>query len=110
VNGGAVEGAIFRNWTFAPLSTGYYEVSVRTTDSLGSTSVSNQTEVTVIPMLGDLNDDGKVDMKDISTVASGFGVAPGHPRWNPEADQNFDNKIDLRDIATVAKHFGTTCL
>jgi parallel beta-helix repeat protein len=57
---------------------------------------------------GDINQDGKIDMRDISLAAIAFGSYPGHPRWNPAADINIDNKVDMRDIGTVARHFGET--
>jgi len=53
----------------------------------------------------DLNNDGKVDLKDISLIAMAFGSFPTHPRWNPLADLNSDSKIDLKDVSTVARHF-----
>jgi len=56
----------------------------------------------------DLNNDGKVDMKDVALVAYAFGSNPDHPRWNPVADINGDNKVDMKDIGTVAKDFGKT--
>jgi subtilisin family serine protease len=61
---------------------------------------------TTVRMLGDMNGDGKIDLRDIGTAASAFGSHPGNPRWNPNADMNGDGKIDLRDVAFVAKHFG----
>jgi len=65
--------------------------------------------------VGDINGDGKVDMKDIALVAAAFGTVPGHPRWNPDADITGptilvpDNKIDMRDVSLVAKNFGQGC-
>jgi hypothetical protein len=56
--------------------------------------------------IGDINFDGKVDMKDIGLVASAFGAHPGHPRWNEAYDVILDGKIDMRDIAIVAHNFG----
>jgi hypothetical protein len=55
----------------------------------------------------DINNDGKVDIKDIAIVARAFGSYPGHPRWNPDADLYQDLQIDIRDIAIVASCFGT---
>jgi thermitase len=55
---------------------------------------------------GDLNHDGKVDVKDVAAAAAAFGSYPGQPRWNPTADVNQDGKIDIRDIAFIAKNFG----
>jgi parallel beta-helix repeat protein len=57
-------------------------------------------------VLGDLNNDDKVNMIDIGIVASAFGSFPGHMRWKPEADINQDGIIDIRDIAIVARNFG----
>jgi hypothetical protein len=57
---------------------------------------------------GDINRDGKVDIKDVAIAAVAFGSYPGHPRWNPIADQNEDATIDVKDIALIAKDFGKT--
>jgi PKD repeat protein len=65
--------------------------------------------------VGDINGDGKVDMKDIALVAAAFGTSPGHPRWNPDADITGptylvpDNRVDMRDVSLVAKNFGQGC-
>ena len=61
-----------------------------------------------VRMPGDLNMDGKVDMKDISIICKAFGSLPNHPRWNPIADENEDNKIDIFDIALTCRNFGKT--
>lgn len=58
--------------------------------------------------LGDINHDGKVDMRDIATIARGFGSHRGEPRYDPNCDLNNDGKIDMRDIAPSAKNFGKT--
>jgi len=62
-----------------------------------------------IKILGDINGDGKVDIKDVAVVAAAFGSYPGHDRWNPEADLNNDEKVDIKDVAMVASNFGKTC-
>jgi peptide/nickel transport system substrate-binding protein len=57
----------------------------------------------------DVNYDGKVDMKDIGTVARAFGTSYGPPvgaRWVYRADVNNDRKVDMKDIGYVAKQFG----
>jgi len=59
-------------------------------------------------LAGDLNHDGKVDMKDIAIVAKLFGTRPGDPLWNPVADVIKDGKVDMKDISIVAKEFGMT--
>jgi hypothetical protein len=57
-------------------------------------------------MLGDVNGDGKVDVKDVFIVYKAFGSSPGSPNWNPLADLNGDGKVDVKDVFIVAKSFG----
>jgi hypothetical protein len=59
----------------------------------------------------DLNQDGRVDMRDVGIVARAFGSYPGHERWNIDADITGsggepDNRVDMRDIGLVARNFG----
>lgn len=56
--------------------------------------------------LGDLNEDKKVDMRDLAIVCKAYGSHPGHPGWNPIADVNQDGKVDMVDVSTVAKEYG----
>lgn len=65
--------------------------------------------------LPEVNDDGKIDGKDIAIVAMAFGTCgpnylgegkPATPGWNPVADLNGDNKIDGKDIGIEALRFG----
>lgn len=68
-----------------------------------------------IRLLGDINGDGKVDMRDVAIAAAAFGSYPGHPRWNPDADITGplylvpDGKVDTRDVAVITRNFGKTC-
>jgi hypothetical protein len=62
-----------------------------------------------IRIVGDLDGNGKVDVKDVAAAALAYGSYPGHPRWNPAADINRDNKIDVKDIAAISRNFGVTC-
>lgn len=65
--------------------------------------------VVEIKMFGDVNGDGRIDMKDVAAVSRAFGSVYGHPEWNSEADLNSDYKIDLKDVAIVSKRFGSAC-
>ncbi|RLI41691.1 hypothetical protein DRO69_11280 [Candidatus Bathyarchaeota archaeon] len=62
-----------------------------------------------IRIIGDLNDDGKIDIKDLAMGSVAFGSYPGHPRWNPAADINRDKKVDIKDIATISANYGNAC-
>lgn len=59
-----------------------------------------------VRMPGDVNMDGKVDMRDISLAARAFGSHSNSAGWNPAADENEDNTIDMRDLSVIARHFG----
>jgi Ca2+-binding EF-hand superfamily protein len=56
--------------------------------------------------MGDVNGDGRVDLKDIALVARAFGSTPTSPNWNPAADINGDGIVNMQDIAIVARNFG----
>ncbi|MDI6840523.1 MAG: T9SS type A sorting domain-containing protein, partial [bacterium] len=62
--------------------------------------------------VGDVNEDGKIDMKDIREVAKRFGDTPWYSNagvpWLPRADIDKNKKIDMKDIRFVAKLFGLT--
>ena len=54
----------------------------------------------------DINDDGKIDMEDVGSVARLFGVHASDPTYDPDCDLNNDGKIDMKDVGSVAKHYG----
>jgi hypothetical protein len=60
------------------------------------------------PLIGDINGDGRVDMKDIGYVSIRFGTGPSAPLWDVKADLNGDGKVNMKDIGTIAKNFGAT--
>lgn len=54
----------------------------------------------------DINDDHKVDMRDVGTAARLYGSSSGSDHWNMIADINGDTKIDMKDIGAIARHYG----
>ena len=99
----------------------------------GNTAIAGNT--TVLPVIADINKDGRVDIVDVATVASHFGLKvgagdidhncaidvtdvafvafyfgtkAGGPNWNSLADLNGDGKVDILDVALVASNFGQT--
>jgi len=107
LNDNPVLGATASSWIFTSTKPGDFNVSLEVVDNLGFTTKSN-TACAKITILGDLNGDGKVDIKDIATAALAFGSYPDHPKWNPIADVDQDGKIYIKDLAVIAKNFGKT--
>jgi hypothetical protein len=74
--------------------------------------------------IGDLNRDGKVDIRDVHIAALAYGSygpnyfypgSPSSPTWNPIADITGpkgvpDNKVDIRDVNLVARNYGWTAI
>jgi hypothetical protein len=56
--------------------------------------------------IGDINLDGKTDVKDLAIAGKAYGSVPGSSTWDPRADVNIDKKVDVTDIAIIEKYFG----
>ena len=61
-----------------------------------------------IPIQGDINSDGDVDIFDLRTVAYYYEVEQGDPEWADASkyDLNCDNIIDLYDLVLIATRYG----
>jgi hypothetical protein len=59
-------------------------------------------------LLGDIDNNGKVDGWDITIACAAYGSYPNHPRWNPAADINNDDKVDGWDITIICLNYGNT--
>jgi len=62
--------------------------------------------------IGDVNFDGKVNVKDSYAVSRSYGTSLLGPNpmgryYNAVCDLNNDDKIDVKDLFVVGKHFGT---
>jgi len=61
-----------------------------------------------VELIGDINDDGVVDIVDLTIIALALWSQPGDPDWNPDVDLNGDNIVDIVDLVMAAVHFGET--
>jgi len=61
-----------------------------------------------MPIPGDLNSDGIVNIFDLRMAARAFGSRPDDPYWDPRADLNCDDKINIYDLVLVSKNYGRT--
>jgi hypothetical protein len=69
----------------------------------------NQVSYTFVPLQGDLDGDGDVDIFDLRTAAAYYNVKEGDALWpSAEAyDLNGDKIIDIFDLVIVAVKYGT---
>jgi len=63
-----------------------------------------------IKYIGDLNNDGVVDIFDITLAAQSYGTSVGDPQYNDEADvAPVYGVVDIFDLVTIAYHYGEGC-
>jgi len=90
------------NYTYS--KPGNYTVTLNVTDNDGFYSIDSANITVTIQF--DLNNDRKVDIKDIWIAAKAYGSRLGYPNWNEIADLNDDDAIDIIDIALLATEYG----
>ena len=71
---------------------------------------STDTEQFTVILLGDINQDYLINMRDIATDILLFQTTPGSPNWNPDADINKDGVVNMRDIAALVHFFGNSAI
>lgn len=105
------EGIVFRI-KFKTLKDGGTRVSV--TSFIGFDSQNRPIDFLLIEkvlkitlLMGDINDDGKVDSEDLIIFAQSFGTSIGDPNYNEKCDLNGDGKVDAEDLLLLAQNFGT---
>ncbi len=86
---------------------GNYEIYAR---SRYLTSLATEIISFNVVLLGDLYIDGKIDMRDIGTMASLYGTKEGDPDWNPNADIVEDGLINMRDIQAECGNYGKSAI
>jgi len=99
-------------WDTTGMPRGNYTIKAEASIVPGETDIEDNTFTNgkvKVRILGDINDDGKVDMIDIYISITAFGSRPSRPRWNPNADLNNDDLIDMRDIYLAIANFGKKC-
>jgi len=63
-----------------------------------------------IRWMGDVNGDGRVDMKDVTLAILAFHTYPGRAGWNPEIDLDRNGVINMRDIVIIIINFYKGCV
>ena len=85
------------------LINGWNSITVYANSTFGLIGSSN---ANFFYCLGDVDGDGKVDMRDISLAIAAFNSFPNTPRWNVFADLDENGRVDMRDVVLVVLNFG----
>ncbi|HHU76180.1 MAG TPA: S8 family serine peptidase [Firmicutes bacterium] len=56
--------------------------------------------------VGDLNDDNKIDLADLTILSLAYHTRPGDKNWNPLADLNGDGFINNLDLNLLIQNYG----
>ncbi len=86
-----------------------YEVKAEVSVITGETNVDDNIfdfGIVRIKMVGDVNNDRKVNILDIAAVATGFGSKYGESRYKLNYDMNLDYLINIIDISMAARNYG----
>jgi hypothetical protein len=82
-----------------------YKISCTITGNEFGNTVTN-TAVVKVRRLGDINDDGHVDVTDVLALASTWGKGLGAAGYDPMCDFNRDDRVDVSDLLILAGNWG----
>jgi subtilisin family serine protease len=60
----------------------------------------------IVTIVGDVNGDFRVNILDMTMIASSYGSHEGGSAYNPNCDINSDQRIDLLDVVIAANNYG----
>lgn len=96
-------------WSFTPSPTRSRTATFTRSFTPTRTPVRTSTPTPTCSLVGDANDDGRVNLLDLRIVSRSVGRNPGHPAYDPRADINNDGDVDLIDVLIVIFNFGDSC-
>jgi hypothetical protein len=63
-----------------------------------------------VVLIGDINNDGMVEMMDFFFMSQAYGSTPQDPNWNPKCDiytwPYGDGSVELMDFFLISNHYG----
>lgn len=86
--------------TISNLPNGKYEIYVKSFNGTDLSDKSNIVEIKIGNSIGDLNNDGSIDLKDLAFMKS-ILAKDDTSQYAGSADLNGDGKVNLRDLAAL---------
>nr|MDO8135376.1 dockerin type I domain-containing protein [Candidatus Njordarchaeum guaymaensis] len=110
---GEAETILSFSWNTADYLRGDYALNATTTVEGDYDTGNNMFTYRSIrvKLLGDTDDDGQVDAKDLYQLGKAFGSTggpPADPNWNIDADLNGDNTVNSLDLSALNRKYGKT--
>jgi len=96
-------------WNTTGFAYGNYTISVVADPVPGETYTADNTFIygeIAVTILGDINGDKFVNIKDAVSLNVAFGSQRGQPSYSPNADINGDGYINIKDAVSQGTHFG----
>jgi hypothetical protein len=76
--------------------------------TINATAQSNETDLIIRYLLGDVNGDGWVDIYDVKSISERYGARDGDVQYEPEMDLNGDGAINVFDLMICGQNYGTS--
>lgn len=96
-------------WNTSTFTKGTYIISANAQPAPSETNTIDNTlsNCTVkVVMVGDVDANGKVEIKDFSLMAKGYGANYPDPRYVANLDIDGNGKIEIKDFSIAAKNYG----
>ncbi len=61
-----------------------------------------------VSLPGDVNEDNRIDVVDLTMTSLSYGAFDSEPRYNLDADINKDGMVDMSDLVVIAHSLGET--
>jgi len=96
-------------FTITGITPGTYDIGIKNCTTLSKVvygvTLNSTANVSFGDLLeGDVNNDNKCNILDLSALGSAFGTSPPSNKW---ADFNRDNKANILDLSTLGGSFGS---
>lgn len=98
-------------WNTSGFARGNYILKANASSVDGETYTGDNTithENIRVKLLGDVDDNGIVDISDLHALSAAYGSVPESPNWNEEADMNGDNEVNGLDLSAFVQKYSKT--
>lgn len=98
-------------WNTSGFARGNYILKANASSVGGETYTGDNTithENIRVKLLGDVDDNGIVDISDLHALSAAYDSVPENPNWNEEADMNGDNEVNGLDLSALVQKYSKT--